>query len=131
MQIEAPVWWDLKYARPNHIAVVKRKEDIRLKLPDFSNPYRMIDIIWRKDRDILRGGKLGNGIKPDVFHWIILVGKNRQNLETVTQQCFDAGTTDVMIGKDYSFHIFPLRPNFQTSLICSVNKRIFTIPAKE
>jgi hypothetical protein len=131
VKIEAPGWWDLKYARPDHIAVVKRKEDIRLKLPDFSNPYRMVDIIWRKDRDILRCGKLGNRIEPDVFHWIILVGKNHRNLETITQQCFDADTTDVMISKDYSFHIFPLKPNFQTSAIGSANECIFTIPVKE
>ena len=76
VEVEASGRRDLQDGRGDHVAVVKGEDDVRLHLLDSLHPQGMVDVIGRKDRNALGCGKLRDGIKPEVFCGIILVGEN-------------------------------------------------------
>ncbi len=84
VEVEATNRRDLQYGWPDHFAVVERKDNVRLQFLDLSNPHGMVDILGGKDRDVPGCSKLRDGIKPDVFLWIIHVSEDRSNLKPVS-----------------------------------------------
>jgi hypothetical protein len=89
---------DIQYGVRDKITVVKRENNVRRNLPDLFHPQGVIDILRGIDRDLPRGGKFGNGFKPDIFVRIVFMRKNRGNLETIPEKRFNAPASDGMIG---------------------------------
>ena len=109
MQIQTPFRRDIKDRLTNHLSIIKRKNDIRPKLPDLLRPQGMVDILRRKNRYPLRCRKLGNRIEPHIFIWIVSVSENRTDFNPVAKQSFDPDTTDIVISKYNRLHIITSR----------------------
>jgi hypothetical protein len=98
VKVEASSGWDGEDGRTNKMSVIKRKNNVRRELLNLFYPEEVVDIIGRVHQKIMARGALGNRTKPNGFLRIILMGKNRGNLEPVSYQSINADTTDIMVG---------------------------------
>ena len=57
----------------------------------------MVDIFRCKDLDMPGSGKSCNGIKPEVFIWVLPVCEYRLNLEPMSDEGFYADTSEVVV----------------------------------
>jgi hypothetical protein len=97
MKIQATRFRNVKDFALKELAVIKREKDVRFFSFDFLYPERVIDIHGREDRDVVFRSKFCHGIEPDLFLWIIFVGKHHRNLKAVLQKGFDAHATDIAV----------------------------------
>ena len=88
----------------DHIPVIKGKDEIGIHLLDFCNPERMVDVCRRIERNSFFGGKLCDGLEPDVFIRVVLMRKNRLNLESVAEKSLDAFASDIVVSQNNCFH---------------------------
>mgnify|MGYP006949262480 CR=1 FL=1 len=91
----------------DHVAEVETEDEIRGHRPDPADPHRVVDVFRREDRNAEFAGQLGDGAEPDIFAGVVPVGKDRTDLESVTNQRLNAGAPDIVLREDHTLH-FPL-----------------------
>ena len=104
VQVDRALRRNRKDLPAEHVAVVERKDVIRLHRPDAVHPDRMIDALGSEHRNVVLAGQLRNRTEPDVLVRIVLVSEDRTDLEAVLPQRFDPGAPDIMVRKHNTLH---------------------------
>jgi len=68
----------------------------------------MVNIIWRKYRDISGSCKLCNRTKPSIFQGVVFMCKNSRNVISVPEQGLNSGDTCIVVSKYNGLHVITL-----------------------
>ncbi|MPM97201.1 hypothetical protein SDC9_144374 [bioreactor metagenome] len=104
VQIDAAGGGDVEQFRLDHVAVVEGEDHIRLHRFDPRRPQRVIDVLRRKDRELLMRGQLRHRAEPEIFVRIVLMRENGLDFDPGMEQFLDADAADVVISEYDSLH---------------------------
>jgi len=94
----------LKDLGTDEITVVEAQDGLRRHLTNLLNPHRMVDIRWRKDRDVVNGRGFGDRIKPNILRGIITMREDGLDLESMFDEGLETPATDIVIRENDNFH---------------------------
>jgi hypothetical protein len=83
MKVQASVGGNIQNGGSHQVSIIKGKYDFRGQISNLLYPQGMVDVFRGIHRNILPCGQLGNGIKPDILLWIVLVSEHGYNVKAV------------------------------------------------
>ena len=87
-----------------HVAVVERKDHVRLQVANAVNPQRVVHVFRRVDRQIQFGAQTGHGGEEVVLTRVVGVRKYGLHVITRLSQRFQTCAANIMVSKYNSFH---------------------------